>query len=146
MSAAGLRGVSRRLDSTAVARRVKKRIEKLEEDCGANEQFGEVTAAAPVFNDGDDKKIARGKKKRRKLSATSQRFRRTLNSLIVESKIEDAPEGTPTYLRAVIGPSLLPARKLCAVTGFEAKYKCMYDDAPVADLKALESYLETRCK
>jgi hypothetical protein len=124
-----------------------------------------------------------------------------------EQKLEDAPAGTPTYLRVAMGPPRLPPRKLCAVTGFEAKcanatlrcspfytmycllfvstrsatvarckrprsacecvsvrlflcskfadvwcccgiplrrYTCSYDGAPVADLKALTSYLETR--
>eukprot|EP00041_Stephanoeca_diplocostata_P006000 m.73032 g.73032 ORF g.73032 m.73032 type:complete len:81 (+) comp16115_c0_seq23:112-354(+) len=46
------RSATRVLDIAARERRIRKRIEKLEEDCGQEENFQDVAAAAPFDDDG----------------------------------------------------------------------------------------------
>eukprot|EP00041_Stephanoeca_diplocostata_P006001 m.72715 g.72715 ORF g.72715 m.72715 type:complete len:156 (+) comp16115_c0_seq5:112-579(+) len=103
------RSATRVLDIAARERRIRKRIEKLEEDCGQEENFQDVAAAAPFDDDGgngDGKKSTQGgrsSKKRKRLSASSSRLRRTLDSLITEANLADIDTATPTYLSAAMG-------------------------------------------
>mmetsp|Transcript_21231 Transcript_21231/g.42669 ORF Transcript_21231/g.42669 Transcript_21231/m.42669 type:complete len:81 (+) Transcript_21231:146-388(+) len=36
---------------------------------------------------------------------------------------QNVPPGVPTYATIQVGPSVLPAKRYCDITGYEAKYK-----------------------
>eukprot|EP00041_Stephanoeca_diplocostata_P006002 m.72751 g.72751 ORF g.72751 m.72751 type:complete len:154 (+) comp16115_c0_seq7:112-573(+) len=144
------RSATRVLDIAARERRIRKRIEKLEEDCGQEENFQDVAAAAPFDDDGgngDGKKSTQGgrsSKKRKRLSASSSRLRRTLDSLITEANLADIDTATPTYLSAAMGPPMVPPKHICVVTGDLPRYQVMVDGCYVKNMKTLIQYNETK--
>lgn len=154
------------LDEATRQRRQRKALESLDRDNHLDEPQNELKLSRnlPKFEEdlngsGSGSMIGAGgsaKKKRRGKSSVGAklRMRKTLQILLEEEHIlmtsgnnssgEEANE-RGSYFQAQIPPSLLPARRFCAVCGFEGPYTCVQCGARYCSVKCGETHKDTRC-
>ena len=66
---------------------------------------------------------------------------KTLEEVLTEQQVVFEPN----YLTAAAAPSVLPAKHLCTVCGFEGAYTCVRCGARFCSLRCLRPHEETRC-
>ncbi len=152
------------LDDATRQRRQRKALESLERDNHLDEPQNEMKLSRnlPKFEEdlnGSPSLMSGGstmKKKRRGKSGVGAklRMRKTLQILLEEEHMlitsgnnssgeEVADKGS--YFQAQMPPSLLPARRFCAVCGFQGPYTCVQCGVRYCSVKCEETHKDTRC-
>ncbi|TPX34383.1 hypothetical protein SmJEL517_g03043 [Synchytrium microbalum] len=155
------RGANTSLDTASRARALQKRLDELERDnSGALPDVDLVTTVLqPVYQTGAGsgtkrpRGLADGENQDAPGASTKGRkqqvrrlllLRKNLSSYIADSKFEQLPPGTPTYLTANAPPSKFPPRKICSVCGFEGTYACVKCGMRSCSIRCLAAHEETR--
>eukprot|EP00039_Didymoeca_costata_P030650 m.30729 g.30729 ORF g.30729 m.30729 type:complete len:155 (+) comp8233_c0_seq1:159-623(+) len=137
-------GAPRVIDEKTRQKRIQQMLLKLDADHHNDESFSKTQDQSLFDEDAEEKGSKSRKKKRKKLSATSQRFRRTLETLITDAGLREKKDEM-NYCTAVAPPPLKPPRKTCAVCGYLAKYTCTLCGTKYCSLACLGHHKETRC-
>lgn len=131
------------LDEASRKRRQRKALEALEADNFHDDPHADLVMSkkVPKFQ---DQLESRGRKKKAKSAEYfKQKYRKTLQQLIEEDKIQ-RPEH-PNYSSISVGSSELPERHFCTVCGYFSKYTCVPCGARYCSVRCLNTHQDTRC-
>eukprot|EP00471_Norrisiella_sphaerica_P001946 CAMPEP_0184482324 /NCGR_PEP_ID=MMETSP0113_2-20130426/3890_1 /TAXON_ID=91329 /ORGANISM="Norrisiella sphaerica, Strain BC52" /LENGTH=162 /DNA_ID=CAMNT_0026861983 /DNA_START=50 /DNA_END=538 /DNA_ORIENTATION=- len=133
------------LDSSARARAVHKRLNRLEEDNYKEEV--DLNDAAYVDGEEEDMIQTSGsrKKKKKKAKRVKLTAAKSLDQLTKEAQLESFPSHIPTLLSISSSVPTYPAPNICSVSGFASKYRCRTCGMTYSSIQTYITHKETRC-